>query len=744
LAFDSIGIIHFVVENGEGSHYVTQLGDAWQQLLIASHGSEGVLAIDDDGELHVAYQVIENRPWKIGATTGETINEYIGYVQTKNGVWTEPERVTWPATSHPAITVNHGEPLIVFQTEGFKRIERLSPDYLFQREGGGGGVGFAHLKNGSWRIGTVARPEEIIIADHRSSDVFEGRIYPMVEEMYRPRLGTDKHGMPWVIWANTTRRHTYYARWLGAEFSLPAELRGGWYALSSWLAIEKAMPPAMKHFAMAAVAADRLYFTPVIVPELDAGEPKHTMFLDLLEVAEMEEVEQSLGQFEPYSGNPLLTPGAPGSWDDLNLNWPTVWEDGERYLMVYQGSGSALPGTNVVMGMAESADGIHWYRPKLNVVQIEGQPDNNCIPWIVFFCDEEEPDLQKRYKGAKSTGLWTQNLRRIYVHSPDAIHWTEGGDMVNIHCLHEANGPSFRDPYDVPERRFKAIGRTCADEGRSAGMMWSADCILWEGFEDSLDPDDPYGKPAQAWRGRYNANRYLHPHGDQRGGQIYWNTVWIEHGLYFCLYSPMTWDGGYDIALAVSRDGYNWTRVRNGEALLARQPVGALESGKLFGAYGNSQPLQFGDKLRFYYASGVSHHGTQPHGYYEGNGIGFAELRLDGWACLRLQRDRKAGFVTTIPITVPTRAWSLHLNASGLSDFDGQPALQVEVLDAQTHHPVTGFAIDDNLIAGADGVDLPVQWQGGQLGGPCQIRLRFHFRSPWAKLYAFYFMPCGS
>ena len=203
--------------------------------------------------------------------------------------------------------------------------------------------------------------------------------------------------------------------------------------------------------------------------------------------------------------------------------WPSVWRDGDRYLMQYQAKGTLLPNANVIMGLAESPDGIHWTRPALNVAPLEGQPENNCIPWVVFFRDEEEPDPQQRYKGAHTNGLWTVDLERRFMTSPDAIHWTDRGPMSNMHCLHEACGPSFRDPYDVPERRYKAIGRTCCDAVRGAGMLWSADCIHWEGYEAILDVDDPYGQPASTWRGRYNASRYLHGGGERRGqGQIYW------------------------------------------------------------------------------------------------------------------------------------------------------------------------------------------------------------------------------
>jgi len=736
LAFDSAGTLHLLYHSPEGLFHAACAENCLVERA-ADHGFDAVLAIAGNGDLHIAWQIVEANPWQIGEWQGESVNESIRYrCRTADG-WGPEEQAAWPITQHPAITLWQDQPLIVFQTEGIHRVQPRAENYMDQREGGGSGVGFAlRQPDGNWQVGEVAKPEEIIVADNRSSDVFQGRIYPMVEEMHRPRLGTDRHGVPWALWPNTTRRHTYAARWLGQAFCEPFEVRGGWYALSTSIAITDQTDS--RHLDIATIAADRVYYTPVVVPSLSAASPEHILFLDLLEVAEMDGLEQSLGKLQRYPGNPVFTPDKPGTWDDLLVAGPLVWQDGDRYMMQYVAKGTLLPNANVITGLAESPDGIHWTRPKLNVIPLDGQPENNCIPWVIFFRDEEEPDPQRRYKGARTNGLWTKDLQRTYMVSPDAVHWTEVCEMENMHCLHEAGGPTFRDPYDVPERRFKAIGRTCCDEGRGAGMLWSADCIHWEGYEAFLDIDDPYGKPAGTWRGRYSAHRYLHPCGEQRGqNQIYWNTVWVEHGLYLGLYSPMHWDGGYDMALAVSRDGYRWTRVCGGAPLLEREPVGRRESGCILVGHGNARPVCVGDRLRVYYSTTVRHHGTEPHGVHTGSGISFADMRLDGWACLRLQRDREEGSFTTIPIDVPEGRYHLYLNAGGLGDG----ALTVDALDMRTGQPILGYTAEAFLLPGLDETHLRVEWPVVPICGPMTIRLQFTLRSPRTRLYSFWFEP---
>src|SRR5215471_13776687 len=89
-------------------------------------------------------------------------------------------------------------------------------------------------------------------------------------------------------------------------------------------------------------------------------------------------------------------------------------------------------------------------------------------------------------------------------------------------------------------------------------------------------------------------------------------AIWIENGVYLCLYAPMQPDGGYQAALAVSRDGFNYTRVQNGEFILPRRPAGAWDSGIIAVGYGINIPIRLGDRFRVYYGGSTWHHGTDP------------------------------------------------------------------------------------------------------------------------------------
>ena len=60
-----------------------------------------------------------------------------------------------------------------------------------------------------------------------------------------------------------------------------------------------------------------------------------------------------------YDGNPVLSPGAPGSWDNYGVFWPTVIFDGTQYQMWYSGRTDGSVGH---IGYATSPDGLTWMK----------------------------------------------------------------------------------------------------------------------------------------------------------------------------------------------------------------------------------------------------------------------------------------------------------------------------------------------------------------------------------------------
>jgi hypothetical protein len=720
----------------QGVFVATRSGNAWRHEKVADAGTEPTLELDKQGYVHMAYRLQTEAPFFGPGRVA--MNSRVMYTARKAEGWQEPQLVAQGLSFFPSIAVAANQPVIAYQFEGQKRVEPQGGKYLEQREGGGASIGFTARVDGHWQTGFVSQAMEILVRDNSTADAFQGRLYPMVEEKRRPKIAVDRHDIPWVFWPDTTRRHTYFARWLGSRFSDEYEVRGGYYAPSEHMTVEKKMPSRASGLGFAYAAAGRLYFGTVPVPSASIDESRHFLFLDMLEASEVRGLDHELNQFTKYPGNPVLGPAKPGAWDDFGLNFPNVHYEGGKFKMDYAGHSSGGLAGHWDHGYAESEDGIHWTRPKLGLIEKNGNRDNNMVPWVPHFLDRKEPDPNKRYKGVLVSGhaRWIADYSRRIAYSPDSIHWEFGQETVNLTSLLEGGGPSFRDDLDIPERRFKAVGRTISQGHRALGMMWSPDLIHWHGEEAILDVNDPYGQPAQQWRGRYVAGRILDPAGEKAGDQIYWGNVWIENGLYLSLYAPYQFNGGYQAAFAMSRDGFNYVRVKNGEFIIPRGPAGAWDSGSIAVGYGIGIPLRVGEKIRVYYGGNTTHHGTDP--WRASAAVGMAELRPDGWAYLRPSLESPVSYVTTIPISVNIpQERKLLIN----SEVAQGGEIRVEVLNAITNTPLQGYAKQDCRPLSEDSIASQVSWRQRSILPKTgnKVRLRFYLTGPKTRLYSFWF-----
>ncbi len=725
---DGEGRLVLVHSSVAGVFISTQSTTGWTRDKVADFGSDPVLELDRRGRLHLAFRNQRETPF----AGHVAIDSRIFYAVRDGRGWQLPQIAVQGLSFFPSIAVSRDAPVIAFQNEGMKHIRNASPAYLEDREGAGASIGYAAVANGPWRTGFVSQAQEILVRDDSVEDAFRGRLYPMVEQKWRPRMAMDRYGIPWAFWPDTTRRHTYFARWLGSRFSDPYECRSGYYAPSEHMTVEKHMPANSSEIGFAYAAAGRLYFGTVPVPDASTGDSRHFQFLDMLEVSEIQGARQNLNQFTKYSGNPVFERGEAGTWDDFGLSFPNVRWDGSKFTMEYSALSTGDVAGNWNHGYAESRDGVHWIRPKLRLIEHNGGRDNNLIPWVPNFLDPREPDPNKRYKGVLIEGHWITDFKRRMAYSPDLIHWQFGKDTVNLTCMLEGGGPSFRDELDIAERRFKSVGRTVSQGHRALGMMWSPDLIHWYGDEAILNVEDPYGKPAQQWRGRYVAGRILDPIGEKAGDQIYWGTVWIENGVYLCLYAPFRYDGGYQAALAMSRDGLNYVRIKNGKFILPRGPAGSWDSGFIAVGYGFNVPLRIGNKIRVYYGGVTSHHGTDR----AAAAIGMAELPADGWTFVSPELSARESYVTTIPFTADRG--HLYVNAELPA---GRGALQAEILDAENDVPLAGYSRQDcRELSGVVGEKM-ISWNHSDTLPlrASRVRFRFYLKGPEAHLYSYWF-----
>jgi sucrose-6-phosphate hydrolase SacC (GH32 family) len=92
--------------------------------------------------------------------------------------------------------------------------------------------------------------------------------------------------------------------------------------------------------------------------------------------------------WEKLRANPVLEPGAPGTFDENGLGEPAVWTSGGQWWMLYTGRDK---GERRRLGLAHSADGVRWERVPNFIVDGADAWDSRVV------CDpsvEQMPDGQ--------------------------------------------------------------------------------------------------------------------------------------------------------------------------------------------------------------------------------------------------------------------------------------------------------------------------------------------------------------
>jgi predicted GH43/DUF377 family glycosyl hydrolase len=97
--------------------------------------------------------------------------------------------------------------------------------------------------------------------------------------------------------------------------------------------------------------------------------------------------------WQRHPGNPVFSPGEPGTFDDLGVSTPEVRRHGETLLLWYTGAtGGGHAGSAALeqIGLATSADGVVWQRRDGAVLQPRGDGESTHIGGVAALIEGDQ------------------------------------------------------------------------------------------------------------------------------------------------------------------------------------------------------------------------------------------------------------------------------------------------------------------------------------------------------------------
>ncbi len=439
-----------------------------------------------------------------------------------------------------------------------------------------------------------------------------------------------------------------------------------------------------------------------------------------------EPVQRVFHQAQKHSANPLIT------GDDPSHLWVLREADG-KFRMWYQANvkvageekGKGL--YSVSIAYAESADGLHWEKPALDLFPDAERyhlPRNAVIHRLdAPQCESNAPQIlevpEKDRRGFRYLMLYSMSTAPLngirLIGSHDGIHWDVASDtriaQLSSDTHNTLHYDAAREEYVIfcrSKHIYRARGQTreMLSSGESRrGMSRMSSKELWT--EWTVRPQT-----------------ILMP--DERDAELGYNyfmamPVRLHAGIWFGVLAPFLWNDLYASEFTWSRDGWRFERGHQRQHLIEFGPEGAWDHSMVVAS---TSWVEVGDEWWLYYAGFDGAH-DDPKG--RKGAIGLARIRKEGF--VSQHGPASGGVVCTRALRWPGGALLVNADAR-----EGE--LRVRVSD-ELRRPIEGFNYDDSGAFSGDSVAHEVSWKGQSLEALKDRVIRLEFLLKDADLYTF-------
>jgi len=426
-------------------------------------------------------------------------------------------------------------------------------------------------------------------------------------------------------------------------------------------------------------------------------------------------------------------------WEGNGVNYVTVFRDGDLYRMYYRGANVAWTKekyavTHQVYCYAESADGVHWVKPKLGIVEFDGSKENNIIldgtgeHNFAPFRDTNpncKPAEQYKAVGSGEGGLFVFS-------SPDGIRWSLMSDKPAItkgafDSQNLAFWDSLRGEYRDYHRDFR--------DGRDIRTATSSDFIHWT---DPVFLDYVPGRLYQLYTNQI-APYYRAPHIFLGFPTCYFDRGWqestnalpqLEHRKRRAAASAREGSALTNGLFMTSRDGQTFRPWPEAFLRPGPQREGTWFYGDHYQAWGlvETKSVLDGapDELSLYATESTS-------GATSVGRLRRYTLRVDGF--VSVEAPAAGGEFVTKPIAFEGKDLLANFSTSAAG------GIHVEI-QATDGTPIPGYTLAESEETFGDELARVVRWKSGsdvsKLAGK-PVRLRFVLKD--ADLYSIRFQP---